>query len=88
MAYCPKCGNVTGSRDTFCKSCGQRLNNGAQPAQGPRSNNVPHAQCPTCHGAKVIRCERCDGYGKLMGPMFMETCSVCHGTGKMRCPSC
>jgi hypothetical protein len=86
MAYCPNCGNVIDRDAKFCKSCGKRLKNNAGPSQG--IPNVHREQCPTCHGTRSIRCERCDGFGKLRGPMFMETCPICHGSGKTRCPSC
>ena len=42
-------------------------------------------KCPTCQGAKVVKCPECNLYtfGKLN-----PTCIVCGGTGNIDCPDC
>ena len=38
--------------------------------------------CPECHGAKTVKCEKCNGHGKF------STCNNCNSTGKVECDYC
>ena len=65
MSYCPKCGTPAGKHGSYCRGCGQRLNNpqdssiprtcefckgtGKDPGDG---NPIPPPQCRVCNGAK------------------------------------
>lgn len=44
--YCPKCGQPVGDGDTFCKSCGAPLQNGAAPA-APENHTPPLREVAT-----------------------------------------
>ena len=91
MAYCPKCGNVTGNRDVFCKSCGQRLNNNALPTSGS-SVRGSSTRCPQCNGKGVEKCPKCGGKGEIKAwreinpeAWWWETCEKCNGEGTIPC---
>lgn len=91
MAYCPKCGNVTGSRDVFCKSCGERLsrNMGSTRGQIVHGSSTP---CPQCNGKGVEKCPKCGGKGEIKAwreinpeAWWWETCEKCDGEGTIPC---
>jgi DnaJ-class molecular chaperone len=79
MAYCPKCGKPVGVRDTYCKSCGERLakqksqdiwkrcefcrGTGEDPGDG--DVHLTMGPCRVCKGAK--------------GGYFSEESSRCKG---------
>jgi hypothetical protein len=39
--------------------------------------------CPTCHGDKVVACQKCGGTGK--DPATKAPCKTCNATGEVKC---
>ena len=66
MAYCPKCGKTVSVRDTYCKSCGERLDK-------QKSQDIWRT-CEFCKGTKI---DPGDGMMYVTAP----PCRVCKGAG-------
>lgn len=77
---CPGSDESTGTCRRDCESCGGR---GSVPDQAK--------ECPHCHGAKVAKCDRCEGSGKMptgyaggRTVATAELCPECAGNGRKR----
>jgi hypothetical protein len=82
MAYCPKCGKVVSVRDTYCKSCGEKLDK-------QKPGDIWRA-CEFCKGTgedpgdgdlhtTVVLCRICKG---AKGGYFSEESHRCKGECK------
>lgn len=90
MAHCPYCGRVVRREHRFCPWCRHTLDDMVVPPLRSREVSGNWEQCPKCHSTRLIRCERCKGFGEVLGVWHKEPCPVCHKTGKLKCdyPGC
>lgn len=91
MAYCPKCGSLVSVRDTYCKSCGERLDK-----RPDKQDQDIWRTCEFCKGAKddpgdgninvtAVPCRVCKGAGGGYFPKESHRCNgECRGNGRIK----
>ena len=52
------------------------------------SGTTVHMDCAYCSGNGELKCERCDGSGRIRAGRSSYTCTTCHGRGQVRCEQC